>query len=183
LAAPALFIAEDQDLAEFQRPSDLPRTCSDAELVEAVKEYLCGASNQELASLLHVEHTAVKKWTGARGWRQLEALLRDQVRELAHNSLSRITHKAFVQLQERLDEGDPMYNWEGQLIGYKPVRAKDLAMIAGTLIDKQHEVEKRIKGEMETGVGADLITLARALENYARMKVINGKVLDGTDAS
>jgi hypothetical protein len=183
MAAPALFSPEDKDLATFNRPDDLPRTCSDAELIEAVKEYLCGANNEEVGALLHVEPATVKQWVGSRGWRTVEALLRDQVREVSLSALSRITHKSFVQLQDRIDTGEPMYNWEGQLVGYKPIKAKDLAIIASTLVDKQHEVERRMKGELPDSTKVDLNKLARALENYARMKVVNGEVIDAADAA
>ena len=183
--APALFFAQDEDLAEFQRPADLPRTCTDRDLIEAVKEYLCGASYSELAAMLHIPAATVKQWVRARGWRQIEVLLREQVRELAHNSLSRITHKAFVQLESRLETGDAVYNFAGEQVGFRPIRGKDLAVIASTLIDKQHDVERRMKGEVDESTMVDLNELAKTLAYYAQkryedknMRAINGQVIE-----
>jgi hypothetical protein len=163
---------------EFQRPADLPFTCSDDNLIDAVQTYLCGGSVVEVGRLLGIKHIHVKNWTSAKGWKFIEDCVRDDVRKVAHSHLTRIVHRCFNMIDERLEKGDPIYDLEGQVIGWRPVKVKDLAAISDTLYGKMHDIEDRTSGRHEEEQ-LTLKELADSLRNYAQVKNLERTSIPG----
>lgn len=163
---------------EFQRPVDLPFTCSDDDLLEAVQTYLCGGTMPDIARLLGVEPAAAKNWTSAAGWKFIEECVRDDVRKIAHSNLTRIVHRCFGLIDDRLEKGDPIYDLEGEVVGYRAVKVKDLGAIAATLYDKIHELEDRTSGRHEEEQMA-LRDLAQSLREFAKVKQLERLAIPG----
>jgi hypothetical protein len=134
----------------FSRPQDLPATCSDSKLMDAVHMYLMGYPKREIAETLgitlnnwwrvHLEDLWLKK----KGWHFLEECLREEVRKAAHASMVRITHRCFDLIDQRLERGDPIYSLEGEIIGYRAVKVKDLGNLAAQMSAMGIESEKRM---------------------------------------
>lgn len=170
----------------FERPSDLPHTCSDENLVLAVQEWLIGASDAELAGLLRVTKDQVRNWTKARGWDKVAVMLRDDLRSLTHAHQTRLVNKTFKLLNDRLDNGDPIVDERGKVTGYRPLRAKDLALIQAQVLDRQEVIEKRLGLNPDEGKKISLEELHRRLERYADEHILPAmtkrRVIDGTAA-
>ena len=167
---------------EFKRPSDLPRTCSDDDLLEAVQLWLCGAGEDEIASLLNVTPGVFKReWLTAKGWRFLESCVKDDVRAVAHANLTRIAHRCFGLINERLERGDPIYGLEGEIVGYRAVKVKDLGNLATQMLTQGQEIDKRMAGK-DPVRDMSLEELAASLKNYvAHKRFTDAK--DVTDAT
>ena len=151
----------------FRRPQDLPQNITDVALLRAVQMYLCGESVHLVARLLGVNHKEVPELTTRQGWRFIEDCVRDDVRQIALSNLTRLTHRCFKLIDERLDKGDPVYDQNGDVIGYRAIKAKDLSNMVVQLMDKAHEIDGLTKKPEED---VDLLKLAKSLENYAHEK-------------
>jgi len=163
---------------EFVRPADLPCICSDAELLDAVQTWLCGGTKGEVAKLLHIRPQTLSDWTSATGWKFLEECVRDDVRKVAHSNLTRIVHRCFGLIDDRLEKGDPIYSLDGEVVGYRAVKVKDLGQIAATLYDKIHELEDRTSGANEEEQ-LTLRELAESLKNWAQVKRLETASIPG----
>ena len=153
----------------FRRPEDLPAAPTDVALLQAVQAWLIGEPKEFVARKLGVVPAEVAEITTRKGWRFIEDCVRDDVRQIAMSNLTRITHKCFRLLDERLDKGDPIYDPDGRVIGYRAVKAKDLSNIATQMIDKHLEIEKRIE-RLDEKESLELHELAQSLRNYALEK-------------
>jgi hypothetical protein len=97
-----------------------------------------------------------------------------------HRKLGRVASGGLNEMEKRLAHGEPMVNEKGEVIGYRPIRTRDLDNIISTAIDKQIALEKRILGENEdgvkTGIPKPVTDLLERLELLAQQNPINGKV-------
>lgn len=151
----------------FRRPPDLPSEPTDIALLRAVQMYLCGEPHHLVARLLGIRPSDLPEIASRTGWRFLEDCVRDDVRQVALSNLTRLTHKCFRMLDERLDKGDPIYDQNGDVTGYRAIKGKDLGNLVVQLMDKAQEIE-HLTTKPEDNV--DLLRLAKSLESYAHDK-------------
>jgi len=160
-------LAIPDSIPQFRRPPGLPLTCTDEDLSEAVKAHLCGANDDSLAELLHVPARSVKYWTDSKEWAAITALFLPDVQLILKGQLTRLASSALNQLDERLQNGDPVYNLQGEYAGRKKLKARELADIAIKVMDEQRALEKSI-GKIGDDEGKiSLEKLARALKKAA----------------
>jgi len=175
-----LAVSESKVITAFERPRDLPFTCSDAALLEAVELWLCGADATEVAKILGIKHIHLKNWLTSKGWKYLEECVRDEVRKVASSQIARLVNRCLRQLDDRLDRGDPIMSLDGEILGYKPVSAKNLGAIATQLYDRMETVSDRT--DDKDGLG--LPEIQEALKYWLQEKrkqnaAIPGVVLQG----
>jgi hypothetical protein len=139
--------------------------------------YLCGEQHHLVARVLGILPRDLPEMVTRTGWRFLEDCVRDDVRSIAFSNLTRLTHKCFRMLDERLDKGDPVYDQVGDVVGYRAIKAKDLSTMITQLMDQSSEIAKRTEKPEEN---LDLLALAKSLEHYAKEKAFErAKVIDG----
>ena len=153
----------------FRRPSDLHLPCTNLSLLRAVQMWLAGEDVKLIARKLGIHYKDVAEYTTLPGWRFIEDCVRDDVRRITLSGLSRLTHRCFTLLHERLDKGDPIYGPDGETIGYRAVKAKDLGTIINQLMSQQATIEERGQPR-NTETDIDLVELAESLKNYALEK-------------
>ena len=159
---------------EFKRPSDLPRTCNDENLVWAVREWMCGASELEIGRILRVPAREVRYWTRARGWMLVAAIIKEQIQEISHGQLSRLSSKTWLALEDRIDNGDPVTvtDKEGNATtSRRPLTGKVLADIAAIVVDRKEVVEKRMANIPDVEGNLPLQKLADALEGFYKLEL------------
>ena len=166
----------------FRRPDDLPAAPTDIALLRAVQMYLCGEPTHLIARVLGIIPAELPELTTRKGWRFIEDCVREDVRQIALSNLTRLTHRCFKLLDERLDKGDPVYDQAGDITGYRAIKAKDLSNMVVQLMDQAHEIDHRTAKPEED---VNLLKLAKSLENYALEKRFKQakKVIDGDSAT
>ena len=165
---------------DFVRPTDLPQWCTDKELFRAVQAWLCGEPDQRVASYLRVPIGEIKNYTNQPGWHFLEDCVRDDVRKVAYANLTRLTHRCFNIIDQRLERGDPIYGLDGEVVGYRAVKVKDLGNLVSQLMSQAQEMDKRTADPREPDK-LDLHELAESLKNYAKEKRFReAKEIDAT---
>lgn len=166
-----LVVLKSAEGSLFERPNDLAACrCDDEQLLEAVQWWLLGEPHANVAKLVGVSENEFYRVMRSRGWRKLAGILRDALAAAAHTQITRLVSKALGELEERLEEGDPLYNDKGVLVGYSPVAARNLAAIVGVLVDRQHAIEKRAQAAVSPDEDLKLGDLLRALKAFANTK-------------
>ena len=161
-------IPKTVDVVEFDRPPGLPHTCSDADLIEAVKSSICGGTHKEIAELLHVPEFSAKYWMSSREWTVIKQAVYPQLKGLLHTELCGVRSKALHQLAKRVDEGDPQYNQLGECVGFRPVKARDLTFILMSTSEVIHDIELELGVITDEDKNISLADLQVALRAYAR---------------
>ncbi len=173
-------VALPEVLPFARRPPGLPATCSDTDLSEAVKAYLCGASEATISTLLKVPEHAVKHWLDCREWGVLCQTLRPEVEGVLGGQMTRLASLAFVQLEDRIVKGDPVIGANGEVLTddegnprFKPLKGKELSLIATQML----ETRAKIKPEKDRNPDEDLglLEIAKGLRRLAQMKDITGE--------
>jgi hypothetical protein len=157
-------------LPMFRRPPGLPRTCSDEDLLEAVKASLCGAQPEELADLLRVPKSAVRYWVSSKEWNALKQYVWPDLKGVLHTELVSVRSNILKQIAERVREGDPQFNMRGELVGYRPIKARDLTEMLVRTSEIIHVIEKEIGGIRDDEGNISLKELAEGLKRYAQAK-------------
>ena len=168
----ATAITVPKSLPQFVRPPGLPLTCSDDQLLEAVKAYMCGATKDSLAPMLGVPAIAVAHWTDSREWGELVRLVTREVRGVLSGQLTRCASLSLKELADRLQHGEIVYQTsdDGETTTIRrALKAKELSTIAREVLEQQERLEKLLGNIRDDDDKVDLRKLAKSLENYARM--------------
>jgi hypothetical protein len=169
----------------FVRPADLDNreqmngpACSDAELIEAVQSWMCGAPDAEVEKILNCNRkNMLKQYVKRRGWQYLVETIREDVRRIALSSITRVTNRCLTMIEERIETGDPVYDGEGNIVGRRAVRVRDLGNIASQMIDRQGMLEKGLSRTDEEPMTRAQI--AESLRNWLHSKrASESKIID-----
>lgn len=166
--------------ASFRRPADLPCTCSDAHLLEAVRGWMLNAPSEQVARLLCIKPAQLPSWINSHGWQQIVLLLREDVRAISYGAYGRLGLKAFKELEDRIDQGDPIMGFDDDgdggkipvVVGRRPIKGKDLAEIISRLSAQQEVLEKRLGLTKDDDGDISLRDLANSLKRFAQAKEI-----------
>jgi hypothetical protein len=168
-------IPKHVDVVEFERPPGLPATCSDGELVEAVKASICGASYKEVAELLHVPEFSAKYWISSKEWTAIKQAVLPELKGFLHTDLCGIRSSILQKLGERVRFGDPQYNQMGEPVlnaegeqVFRPIKAKDLSIMMVQVSGVLHDIEVEIGVITDEDDNISLKALQKALQRAAR---------------
>jgi len=111
--------------------------------------YVCGNSVAKSADIAQVNVNTAKSWSQKSWYTEVMEAARSVAGQKVDRKLSKIIDLALDNLETRLIKGDPFKN--GQDVDYKPVSARDSALIAAITYDKR----ALSRGE-PTNIGADI---------------------------
>lgn len=161
----------------IKRPHGLPKTCSDAALLEAVKAWLLGEPPRVVAEFLNVPIKTLPHWINSKEWNVIVSAAYLELQGYAHSKLGRLVNLSLAELADRLENGDEHVTKDGVVVHIK-IKGRDLATIATMLMDKQTEVKKRLDGIPDKeDTFHELFELAAKLR-YANAKEIQGESVE-----
>jgi hypothetical protein len=166
----AQIIPIPESLPQFRRPVGLPYTCTDEMLLEAVKVSLVGGEPAEIAKLLNVPRETLRHWMGSKEWNYLKDWVWPEIKGVVHTELVGVRSKIIRQIGERLTTGDAQYDMRGELVGYRPIKARELADMLTKTSEVIHQIEKEIGGIRDDDGKISLNELAAGLKRYAQAK-------------
>lgn len=138
--------------------------------VEAVTTYLMLGNLTLTANLVKIPRNTLKQWKAMEWWKEMEAELRVQDDLQLGNRLKKIISKSYDVIEDRLENGDFIYDSKEGCLKRKPVSMKDTHLVARDLIDKRellidrHLEEKSVS---EDKVAKTLADLAEKLTSFA----------------
>jgi hypothetical protein len=139
---------------------------------EVVTAYLALGNAHLVEALTKVPSGTIRSWKTEQWWKDIEATIRDEENLALDSKLTRVVGKTLDLLEDRLENGDFMYDpKKGQLIR-KPVNANDLNKIASDSFDRRQVLRtKREEKEVNTvNISDHLVALAEQFVKIAKSK-------------
>ncbi len=115
--------------------------------IEALTTYLALGNLRPVAAVTGVSHGMIKQWRIAPWWKELEAEIIASRRIASGNKLSKIVDKSLDVIDDRLDNGDFVYNSKSGEVHRKPVTLRDATTAANALMQRAAIIEKLNKDE------------------------------------
>lgn len=116
---------------------------TDKEKLNAVCTYAVTGNSRRCAEIVKIPEATIRAWKGTEWWAEAMARVVAEKDETLTVELSALVDKAVQQVNDRLDNGNYIYDTKrGQMIR-KPIDAKELAIVTAIAIDKR----QLIRGE------------------------------------
>jgi hypothetical protein len=116
---------------------------SDSQKIEAVTTYLTLGNLVLTSNVLKIPEMTLRGWKQTQWWKDIESELRVQENIQLSSRLQRILDKTLEACEDRIQNGDLIYdNKTGQLIR-KPVNLRDAHKVAMDMIDKREHLQNK----------------------------------------
>lgn len=110
---------------------------SDKEKMNAVCVFAVSGNSRRVAELTKIPEATIRLWKTTEWWNELLTRVHVEEDEELDTSLTKLVTKAVTAVNDRLDEGDWVYNPKMDKLIRKPVNARDLAIVTAITIDKR----------------------------------------------
>lgn len=160
-----------------KKPGSLKKgvTWSQKQRYQAVVLYKALGSLREVAKQTGIPYATIKLWHSKDWWKEYEEDIRQQGRSALSGKLAKIIEKSYVQLEDRLENGDIVWNPATQEFTRKPLGGHTVNQIAKDSFDRAVMMEKLMKEDKVTvteekvtdmlqRLGEDFIKFAKAKE-------------------
>lgn len=116
---------------------------SDEKRIEAVATYIALGSMSETFKATTIPQNTLWNWKKySSWWEEVENTLRAEYNNQTSSKLSSVVDKTIAAIQERVENGDFVYNQRSGDIARVPVSAAALNKIASTLLDRRLVLDK-----------------------------------------
>lgn len=117
---------------------------SDSQKIEIVTTYLALGGNIALtAATMKIPATNIYQWRRTEWWHNIEEEIKKQERLTLSVSLKSLSDKALTAVNDRLENGDWIYNQKTGELLRKPVAMKDAHKVASEMIDKRIKIDQK----------------------------------------
>jgi hypothetical protein len=160
------------------------RSWSDSQKIEAVQTYLILGSLKLTAGTLQIPHDTLKLWKRSEWWKTLQEELQLQEDLQLSNRLKKILSKSYDVVEDRLDNGDFVFDQKTGEMRRKPVNMKDAAQVATMVTHERRELIDRHLGEKtvtEDKIEKTLANLAKQFEEIASRVNVNKPSMEITE--
>lgn len=157
---------------------------SDAQKMDLVKSFLVTGNLMASAASLNIPYVTAKHWKKSEWWQELTSDLKTEDRVVLSDKLKKIVNKSLAITEDRLENGDFIYDQKtGEMIR-KPVSMKDAHKVTVDLIDRRQVLEdKPVEATSVESVAAKLDAIAEKFKLISSSKpVVNvTDVIVGTE--
>ena len=154
------------------------RHYSDSQKIEAVTTYIMLGSLKLAAGTLKIPHDTMKLWKKSEWWKEVENDLRIQEDLQLSKRLQNIVNRSLDVVEDRLENGDFIYDQKTGKMRRKPVQMKDAHKISMDMHERHQDLLDRHMAD--TSITTDKIEtrLADLAKEFARIasKVTSGPV-------
>lgn len=177
----------DNDLTKKQeskrrRPvkADTNLRWSDSQKIEAVQTYLALGKITLAAAVLKIPEVTLRNWKSKQWWKDIEQELRVQDDLVLSSRLQNLINKSLETVQDRLENGDFIYdNRTGKLVR-KPVAMREAHRVAMDMVDKREHLINKVPATQTVDAVED--KLNKLAEKFAQIaQGINRPVIEVTD--
>lgn len=121
---------------------------SDSQKIEAVQTYLALGQISTTAAVLKIPEITLRVWKSKDWWKEIENDLRVQDDLQLSARLQRIISKSLDQVEDRLANGDYIYDQKTGELKRKPVNMKDAHKVAVDLVDKREYIVNKAPAQL-----------------------------------
>jgi len=142
---------------------------SDGQKLEAVQTYiLLGGNQRQTAHVLGIPINTMQLWRKTEWWHDLESEIKQQENLTLSVRLKKIVDKSLMLVEDRLENGDFIYDQKTGQLKRKPVILKDAHQVAIQMIDKRDKLDvTRVYTVDQENIQEKLTKLAKAFEEFA----------------
>lgn len=161
-----------------KRPTDSKQAWyTDKQKYEVVAAYILFGNIAQVSRMTGVPDITCRKWKASPWWKEAEDEIRRGAKVQLSGKLTKAIELANLALEDRLQNGDFIFDYKtGQMIR-KPVTADTAARVLDRLIDRQDQLEQRAQALDTTtkeGVNERLAKLAEDFLKFAKAKEVSG---------
>jgi len=142
---------------------------SDGQKIEAIKMYLTLGNLAMVGRVMKIPEITLRQWKATEWWANLIEELRIQDDLQLSNRLKKIIEKSHEVIEERLDNGDFVYDQKTGQLRRRPVSMKDAHKVAMDLSgQKEHLIDQHME---QKSVSVDKIEkrLAELADSFAKI--------------
>jgi hypothetical protein len=159
-------------------PSDARKSYTDAQKIEAVTTFLMLGSLKMVSTMLKININTLKVWKKSEWWRDVEADLRTQEDLQLSKRMQGIINRTLDVVEDRLENGDFIYDQKTGELRRKPVLLKDAHKVGMDIADRRDVlINRHISNE---SVSTDKVedTLKKLADEFAKIanKITSGPV-------
>jgi hypothetical protein len=146
---------------------------SDKEKMEAACYYATTGNSRRTSEMTKIPEGTIRAWKTTEWWAEIQArIIKEQDEELG-TKLTALVDKAVEQINDRLTDGDYVYNPKLDKLIRKPVNAKDIAIVTAISLDKRQLLRGQPTSRTET-VSQDqrLKRLSEEFKKFAQAKEV-----------
>jgi len=136
-------LTDTKSIQERKPKSSWNRWYTDKEKLEAVKCYLITGNQAATAAALNINKNTMNTWVNSQWFKDLTEQVKREGNIQLNNKLRKIADKAMDVAQDRLENGEWIYDQKTGEMRRKPIQAKDAHKIAVDLLDKSFQLEDR----------------------------------------
>lgn len=142
---------------------------ADSQKIEAVTTYMILGNLKLVSGALSVPYDTLKVWKASEWWKTMESDLRVQEDLQLSNRLKKIIANSYDAVEDRLANGDFMFDQKTGEMRRKPVNMRDAHKVAVDLSDRRDVMlERHIAGESVTNDKIEQ-TLRNLAEQFAQI--------------
>ena len=158
------------------------RSWSDKQKIEAVQSYLLLGNLALTSRILKIPEITLRVWKTTEWWKNVVDDIRQQESMEMSGRLKKIVDASLVAVEDRLLNGDMMYdNKTGQMVR-KPVNMRDAHKVAVDLMDKRKLLDKEVlEGPVEAQEDDRLLKLAEKFASFVQVKMKPVETIDVED--
>ncbi len=166
---------------------------SDSQKLEAVTTYLALGNLVLTASVLKIPEFTLRNWKQKDWWKELEGELAVQDDIQLSSRLKRIIETTLSATEDRIKNGDWIYNNKEGCLMRKPVNLRDVHKVTMDMVDKREHLAGRAPMNIANEAIDDrLLKLAEKFAEIAKNNtkapievtdVIVGEIIDGSTSS
>lgn len=147
---------------------------SDSQKMDLVKTYLVTGNLLHSAATLNIPYITAKSWKKSEWWQELVSDIKTEDRVVLSDRLKRIVNRSLDITEERLDNGDWIYDQKTGEMMRKPVSMKDAHKVTVDLIDRREMLED--KPQEQTSVESVAAKLDAIAEKFAMIANAKPKI-------
>ena len=165
-------------LVKLKKKPGTPGWYREDQKINAVAEYLILGSIPEVSRKTGIALQTLRNWKQSDFWKQTAEELQKESNQKLQGKLSGVIDKGLEVIDDRLTNGDSVYNSKTGKIVKMPLKAKDANQITKDAIDKRIMLEKVNKVEKQTDQGIN-----ERLDNLKKefLKFVNSKEIKASE--
>jgi transposase-like protein len=150
-------------------PGSTNKRWSDSQKVEAVQTYMILGSLNMVAGTLQIPFDTLKVWKQSEWWKNMLEELRIQEDLQLSTRLRKIVEKSYDVVEDRLENGDFVYDQKTGKMRRKPVSMRDAHKVAMDAAEKKEHLIDRHMDNQTVSVDKIEKRLAELAESFARI--------------
>jgi transposase-like protein len=149
-------------------PGNRHESYGDQQKIDAVQTYILTGNLALTGRTLGIHDRTLKLWKTTEWWKELEKELRSQETMILAASLKKQVEKALTVVNDRLDNGNYVYNAKTGEMVRKPVDLKEAHKVVTDFIDRRHKLITTEEHQVQQNdIKKKLADLAKSFEEFA----------------